>query len=158
MQDAVTEIAQAGRDLEQACAVVVLQEARHGDDRGDVAVRERVGDLVALPQCRQRREHGADAQRPERDGQPVDAIRTEETDARAFRHAEADELARRGATGVAQFRGGHARGDAIAGRVREHLARGRDGGNGVEEGAERLHHLPVNTGGRFSTKARTASW
>ena len=136
----------------------MLEKVGHGEQQGDVAVRQAIRDLVALPQGRERHQHRTEAQRAEGQRQPLEAVGTEEANSHAFCHTGGEEPLGGDPARCAQRAARQPRGDAVGRRVGDRLPLRIDRGERVEKGAEGLHYLPVNTGVRFSLKARTASW
>ena len=130
---------QLGHDLAEDRQVVELPEPRQHDQHLDVAVRERIGELVALPEGRERDQDRAQAERPEGDRQPLEPIRAEEADPRPLADARRDELPRRLPAAAAELVPREPRRDAVARRVRHDLPAAVRGGERVEKAAERLH-------------------
>src|SRR5581483_3323583 len=133
-------VRELGEDLAERRGVVVPEKARQRDEHLHVRVRERVRDLVALPERRERDEDRARPEGAERDREPLEPVRREEPDARALADADAGELLRGGPGRRRELRPPETRGHGVGGRPGERLAAPAAGDRGVEERRQRRGH------------------
>ena len=128
-----------GDDVAERGQVVVPEESGQRHQELHVAMRERIGDLVALPERREGDEERADAECAEGDGQPLEPVRAEEADARALADARRDEPPRRFAALAPELRPREPRRHAVRRRVGDDFPRPVCGCERVEKGPQRLH-------------------